>query len=179
MRATEEAARNAAAVEASQPTVREAMEQFVTKHTGKKSAPAIRYRLDRLANLIGDKKIRDVTRLDLIVAIEEIAVGQSNGKTAKQLAGEVLIQAKRVWRFAETREWISKSCIEPLARKDFDARPRKREVTLSIKEVAELWRAWGDAERCKADKVTVAALCLPHSHRATRARSDRCRMGRV
>src|SRR5207244_8773584 len=125
-RAALEAVRDAAAAEASQPTVREAMEQFVTKHIiGKKSAPAIRYRLDRLANLIGNKKIRHVTRLDVIAAIEVIAVGQSNGRTAKQLAGEVLIQAKRVWRFAVTREWVGNSCIEPLARKDFDARPRK------------------------------------------------------
>jgi len=160
-RAAEKAVRKAAAAEASQPTVRDAIEQFMTKQiSGKKSAPAIRYRLERLADLIGDKKMRDVTRQDVISALEEIAAGQKDGKTAKQLAGEVLIQAKRVWRFAEMREWVGKSSIEPLMRKDFDARPRKREVALRIDEVVQLWRALSNPESCKADKATVAALRL-------------------
>ena len=78
------------------------------------------------------RKIRDVTRQEFIAAIEKIAEGQTEGRTAKQLAGEILIHAKRVWRFAETREWVQTSCIERLTRKDFDARPRKRTVTLGI-----------------------------------------------
>jgi hypothetical protein len=53
----------AVAVEAAQPTVNDAIDQFMVKHiAGKKSAPAIRYRLDRLAAYLGAKKIRDVTR---------------------------------------------------------------------------------------------------------------------
>ena len=157
-RATVEAAGQAAAA---QPTVRDAIDQFMAKHIdGKKSAPSIRYRLDRLAALIGDRKMGEVTRQHVIAALEEIAEGQIKGKTAKHLAGEILIHAKRVWRFAETREWVSKSCIEPLARKDFDARPNKRDVTLSLDETAELWQALGDPDRCKADRVTVAALRL-------------------
>lgn len=52
------------------------------------------------------------------------------------------------------------SCIERLARNDFDARPRKRNVTLSIAEVADLWRALGNPARCNAEPVTVAALRL-------------------
>jgi len=159
--AAEEATRVAAAVEAAQPTVRDVIEQFMTKQMGgKKSAPAIRYRLKRLADLIGDSLIRDVTRQDVIAALEKIAEGTKEGRTAKQLAGEVLIQAKRVWRFAETREMVGTSCIAPLARQDLDARPRKRTVVLGIGEVAELWRALGDRARCTADHVTVAALRL-------------------
>jgi len=160
-RAAQEAARIAAAAESAQPTVCDVIDQFMAKHmTGKKSAPAIRYRLDRLAKLLGDKKIHDVGRQDLIAALEKIAEGQTDGRTAKQLAGEILIQAKRVWRFAETRAMVGTSCIAPLTRKDFDARPRKRDVVLSIDEVAELWRALGDSARCTADAVTVAALRL-------------------
>src|ERR1019366_7604313 len=116
------------ALESEQPTVRDVISEFMAKHmTGKKSAPAIRYRLDRLAQLLGDKNIRDGGRQDVIAALEKIAEGQTDGRTAKQLAGEILTQAKRVWRFAETRAMVGTSCIAPLARKDFDARPRKRD----------------------------------------------------
>lgn len=160
-RAKAEAARRAEAVEAQQPSVRQAIEQFMAKQmAGKKSAPAIRYRLDRLARLIGDQKIRQVGKQDVIAALEEIASGQKQGRSAKQLAGEVLIQAKRIWRFAETREWVAASCIAHLTRADFDARPRKRSVVLGLDEVAELWKAIGDPARCKADAVTIAALRL-------------------
>jgi len=55
---------------------------------------------------------------------------------------------------------VKTSCIERLARNDFDARPRKRNVTLSIAEVADLWRALGNPARCNAEPVTVAALRL-------------------
>jgi integrase len=127
---------------------------------GKKSAPAIRYRLDRLAAHLGERKIRDVTRKDVIAALDKIADGQREGQTAKQMAGEVLVQAKRLWRFAEAREWVETSCIEKLTRKDFDARPVKRDVTLRLDELAEIWRAVHDPERCKSDPVTIAALKL-------------------
>ena len=160
-RAEDAAAHKAAAAEAQKPTVGEVIGRFMTKQMkGKKSAPAIQYRLDRLARLLGDRKICEVVRHDVIAALEKIAEGQKDGRTAKQLAGEILIQAKRLWRFAETREWVGRSCIEALARKDFDAKPRKRDVALLIGEVAELWRALSDPARCTADDVTVAALRL-------------------
>ena len=127
---------------------------------GKKSAPAIQYRLDRLAHLLGERKIRDVTRQEVIAALDQIARGQREGRTAKQLAGEILTAAKRIWKFAETREWVHQTCIAGLTRADFDARPRKRDVVLGIDEVAALWKALGDTGRCKADAVTIAALRL-------------------
>jgi integrase len=136
------------------------------KHmSGKKSAPAIRYRLDLLAGILGNKKIATIKRQDVIAALEGIAEGRRKNKQgesipAKQLAGEVLIQAKRVWRFAEAREWVSTSCIERLTRKDFDARPVKRDTVLRIDEVVELWRVLHDPLCCKADPVTIAALKL-------------------
>jgi integrase len=158
-RAELEAARKAAALEAQQPTVADVVGQFLAKHIdGKKSAQAVRYRLDRLVRLLGERKIRDVARQDFIAALEQIARGQREGRGAKQLAGEILIQAKRVWRFAETREWVDQSCIATLVRSDFDAKPRKRDVVLGIDEVAKLWQALRDPNRCKADAVTVAAL---------------------
>ncbi|HKE41941.1 MAG TPA: integrase arm-type DNA-binding domain-containing protein [Casimicrobiaceae bacterium] len=160
-RAEEEAVRVAAAVEAQQPTVRQVVQQFTTKHIcGKKSANAVCYRLDCLVNHLGDRKIRDVSRQEAIAAFEQIGKGRVHGKTAKQFAGEVLTLAKRLWRFAETREWVAASCIAPLTRKDFDARPNKRDVTLRMDELAELWRALGDPNRCKADNITIAALRL-------------------
>jgi integrase len=159
--AAEEAARLAIQKEREQPTVHQAIGRFMSKHIdGKKSATAIRYRLERLVPHFGDRKLRDVTRQDVIRAIESIAEGQHEARPAKQMAGEVLIQAKRLWRFAETREWTDRSCIESLARRDFDARPRKRDVTLTLGELADLWKALGDRQRCKADPVTVAALRL-------------------
>lgn len=154
------AARKAAEeAESSQPTVRQAISHFMTRHMdGKKSAPATRYRLDRLAALIGDKKINEVNRKEFIEAIESIASGHREGKTAKQLAGEVLVTAKRLWRFAESRDWLVESCIERLKRSDFDARPRRREVALRLDELAQVWKAISDPTRCKADPVTIAAL---------------------
>lgn len=135
-----------AAVEAErkQPTVNDAVDSFMQKiMAGKKSAPAIRYRLDRLAAIIGDKKIRDVTRQDVIAALDTIAEGQREGQTAKQLTGEVLTQAKRLWRFAEEREWLAGSPIEKLTRATFDAKPKKRDVTLRLDELAVIWRTAG------------------------------------
>lgn len=147
--------------ERQQPTVKDAIEFFMQKiMAGKKSAPAIRYRLDRLGALIGTKKIRDVTRQDVIAALDTIAEGQREGQTAKQLAGEVLTQAKRLWRFARAREWVVVSCVEELTRCDFDAKPRKRDVTLRFDELAVVWRALDDPKQCKADPVTVAAMKL-------------------
>jgi len=55
-----------------------------------------------LARLLGDKRICDVTRQDVIAALEKIAGGKNDGRTARQLAGEILTPAKRAWRFAET-----------------------------------------------------------------------------
>ncbi len=157
-----DAARKAAEeAETARPTVSQTIDTFMARHmAGKKSAPAIRYRLDRLAADLGERKIRDVTRKDVIAALDKIADGQREGQTAKQLAGEVLVQAKRLWRFAEAREWVEASCIEKLTRKDFDARPVKRDVTLRLDELAEVWRALHDPQRCKSDSVTVAAMKL-------------------
>jgi len=147
------------AAAAAQPTVQEAIERFMAQHVdGKKSAPAVRYRLDRLAGAFGDRKLRDVTRKDVIEELEKIATGRKRGRSAKQLAGEILTTAKRLWRFAESREWVSESCIERLTRAHFDAKPNKRNVTLRLDEVVEVWRTLGDPARCKADPVTVAAL---------------------
>jgi integrase len=150
----------AMAAAAAQPSVTEAIEPFMIQHIdGKKSAGAIRYRFERLASALGGHlKVRDVTRQDVIAALEKIASGQRKGRSAKQLAGEVLTTAKRLWRFAESREWVAESCIERLTRANFDARPNKREVALRLDELAEVWRALGDSARCKADPVTVAAM---------------------
>src|SRR5206468_8470315 len=114
----------------------------------------------RLVTALGDMKIRAVTRQDVISTLEKIAAGQKQGRSAKQLAGEILTTAKRLWRFAESREWVAESCIERLTRANFDARPNKREVALRLDELAEVWRALGDPVRCKADPVTVAAMRL-------------------
>lgn len=160
-KAAKEIAEAEHAAEAAQPTMREAAERFMGQHIeGKKSAPAVRYRLERLVALIGDKLIRDIDRQDLILALEKIAAGQKEGRTAKQLAGEILITAKRLWRFAESREWVAESCIERLSRGDFDAKPRKRDVALRFDELVEVWRALGDPKRCEADPVTIAAMRL-------------------
>ena len=145
--------------ERKQPTVSEAIEIFMAKIiNGKKSEQAIRYRLERLSILLGPKKIRDVTRRDIITALDTVAEGQREGRTAKQLSGEVLTQAKRLWRFAKSREWIDVSCVDELTRRDFDAKPTKRDVTLRLDELAEVWRLLDDPEQCKSDPVTIAAM---------------------
>jgi hypothetical protein len=57
-----EAAQQAEKVESERPTVREAIKLFMAKHiNGKKSASDTQYRLDRLAKILGDRKICDVT----------------------------------------------------------------------------------------------------------------------
>jgi hypothetical protein len=50
---------------------------------------------------------------------------------------------------------VAGSCIEKLTRKDFDSKPKRRDVTLRLDEVALVWRALSDPLRCKADPVTV------------------------
>ena len=144
-----------------QPTVNEAIETFMQKiMAGKKSSPSIQYRLDRLASIIGDKKIADVTRDEVISALDTIAEGQRKGKTAKQLTGEVLTQAKRLWRFAVERGLLVESPIEKLTRSAFDAKPNKRDVTLRLDELAAIWRALDNPNQCKSDPVTIAAMKL-------------------
>jgi integrase len=160
-KAAEAAQRAAMEREARQPTVKEAVEAFATKYlTGKKSGASMRYRLDRLAKEVGHRNVRDLTRKDIVAALEKIAEGCQKGRTAKQLAGEVLVHAKRLWRYAVVCEWIDASCIEVLTRADIDARPRRRSVVLHLDEIAELWRALADPERCKSDVTTIAALRL-------------------
>jgi integrase len=157
------AAATLAAAEAvrKQPTVQEAIDTFMLKiMAGKKSANTVRYRFDRLAGIIGTKKIREVTRQDVIAALDTIAEGQREGKTAKQLSGEVLTTAKRLWRFAAEREWTGASCIEQLTRSSFDAKPTKRDVTLRFDELAVVWRTLDDPDQCKSDPVTIAAMKL-------------------
>jgi integrase len=148
--------------ELAQPTVAEAAERFFKKNVvGKRSANQIKYRLDRLSSSsIGNKKIRDVTRQNIIAVFEKIAEGLKEGKTAKLLAGEVLTTAKRLWRYAEAHEWVAQSCIATLQRKDFDAAYKPRQVRLRVDEIAELWRALIDPLRCKSDPVTIAAIKL-------------------
>ncbi len=71
-----ETARTAAiAAEAAQPTIRDVVEQFMAKHmAGKKSAPSIRYLLDRLTAILGDQKFGDVTRQNVIALIDDATV---------------------------------------------------------------------------------------------------------
>lgn len=160
-RAAAAALRAAEEAEAALPTVSQAIDLFMAKiMAGKKSEPAIRYRLDRLAAHLGDKKIRDVTRQDILDALDKIASGANEGRTAKLLAGEVLTQARRLWRFAVVREWAATSPIADVTRRDVDAQPNKRSVTLRLDELAQLWRALGDARKCKSDPVTIAAMRL-------------------
>lgn len=147
--------------ERKQPTVNEAIDSFMQKIiAGKKSAPAIHYRLERLAAIIGNRKIREVTRQDVIAALDTIAQGQREGKAAKQMAGEVLNTAKRLWRFAAQRELVVESPIEKLTRDAFDAKPNKRDVFLRLDELAVIWRTLDNPELCKSDPVTIAAMKL-------------------
>lgn len=128
-------------VERTQPTVEDAVELFMAKMmAGKNSAPGVLYRFTRLTEIIGTKKIRDLTRQDSIAALDTIGEGRRDGRTAKQFAGEVLTLAKRLWRFAKAREWVPVSCVEELSPRDFDARPKKREVTLRFYELAAIGR---------------------------------------
>jgi integrase len=141
------------------PTVQAAADTFLERvMAGKKSEPAIRYRLERLTATLGASRIREVTRQQVIAAIDKVAAGQ-RGEPAKQLAGEVLTVAKRLWRFAEERGWVEESCIERVTRAAFDARPTKRDVALRMDELAAVWRVLG-SPACVSDPVTVAALRL-------------------
>ena len=84
---------------------------------------------------------------------------RKKGQTAKQLSGEVLTQAKRLWRFAKSREWVAASCVEELTRRDFDAKPKKREVTLRLDELAVIWRVLDNPSNA-GPPVTIAAMKL-------------------
>lgn len=148
--------------EQAQPTVAEAAALFFKKNIeGKRSASHVKYRLDRLStSSIGNIKIREVSRQNVIAVFEKVAEGQKDGKTAKLLAGEVLTTAKRLWRYAEAHEWIAQSCIATLQRKDFDSAYKPRQVRLRLDEIAELWRVLVDPLKCKSDPVSIAAIKL-------------------
>lgn len=64
--------------------INQAIETFMARRmAGKKSESTIRYRLDRLAAHLGEQKIDNVTRKEFITALDKIADGQREGKTAK------------------------------------------------------------------------------------------------
>jgi hypothetical protein len=77
--------------ELAQPTVAEAAERFFQKNiVGKRSAHHVKYRLDRLStSSLGNKKIRDITRQNVIAVIEKVAEGQKEGKTACRFASNI------------------------------------------------------------------------------------------
>ena len=147
--------------EAAMPTVKEAIESFMAKiMAGKKSAPAIRYRLDRLATIIGDKKIRDVTRQDVIAALETIAEGQNeraHGEAIGRGGIDPSQAALALRQIAGMGSGFMRGRAYParLRRK-----PTKRDVTLRLDELAAVWRALDNPEQCKADPVTIAAMKL-------------------
>ena len=154
-----DALKKAVELENALPTVKDVVDLFLKINIdGKRSENNIKYRLHRLCAYIGDKKIIDVSRQDVIFAIDSIGKGQKPGKSAKQLSGEVLIQAKRVWRFAKNRELVETSCIDELTRRDFDAKPKKRDVVLRFDELGVIWRTIDNPFLCKSDPVTLAAM---------------------
>lgn len=154
-------ARKAATTQTSNPTVNAVIDNFDDTYVkGKKSAHCIRYRLNLIRSKLGARAISEVSHSDVITTIESIAQGRREGGSAKQLAGEVLSLIKRVWRFAESREWIEESRIERLKRRDFDARPQVREVTLRLDEVARVWKTLEDRTKCKSSPEVIFALKL-------------------
>jgi len=147
--------------ENAEPTLNYVIDQFERGHVeGKASAPAVRYRLKLIRDGLGESKIKQIKRPSIVTLIENVAVGRREGSSAKQLAGEVLTLIKRVWRFAESREWVTEGYMERLTRADFDARPNRREVTLRIDEMMHIWQVLADIENCKSEPETLAALKL-------------------
>lgn len=145
--------------EKNKPTLDDVINQFLEKIIkGKKSASNIKYKLKRLSELLGNKKIHHITRDDILSALDTISHGKKPENPSKQMAGEVLITTKRLWKFAKTRGIVKELPFDDIKRNDIDASPRKRSTTLYLNELKILWKNINDKEVFKADPVTVAAL---------------------
>lgn len=150
------------AAEDNAKTLQEAIDDFYKKVlSGLKSGLATRYRLERFAREIGgENKLKNISKADVLRALDQIAEGQKEGKTAKQLAGETLTMVKRLFKWAVERDYAPRSPVEEITRKVQGTAPKRREVTLQMHELVALWCAVGDRAVCKSDPVTVAALKL-------------------
>ncbi|WP_111748781.1 tyrosine-type recombinase/integrase [Salinisphaera orenii] len=118
-------------------TVAHVVERFCRSHADKlKSAQAVRGVLENhLVPAIGEKKITDVRRPDVIAAVEAIA------ETRPRQGALLLTYTKQLFEWAENREIVEINPIASLKASKIDKgmTPRARARVLKEDEIVSLW----------------------------------------
>ena len=138
--------------ERAEPSVSDAVERFVKSKAGLQSAGAIEAALNRhLLPALGDRKVRQVRRRDVIAVIEAIAVEHP------RQAGKVLTYTKQLFSWAEDRELVEVSPIASLKPKRIAGGliARKRARVLDDDEIRGFWQ---NVEDCGIHGITAQAL---------------------
>lgn len=143
-----------------EPTVKELAVEWLDLHaTGLKSEGAIRgYILNDLVPAIGNMKVSDVRRRDVIEVVEVKAI-----KTPRA-AAQVLLYARKLMDHATDRDYIPANPLAGLKPSSIKVRgrrdPLKSVVRGRILDSAEIKSLWDNAETAGFHKLTALALKL-------------------
>jgi integrase len=141
-----------------EPTVEELAKEWLKKAaTGLKSEGAIRgYMLNDIVPAIGDMKVTDVKRRDVIELVEAKAM------TAPRAAAQVLLYARRLMDYATDRDIIGANPLAGLKPGSIQVEgkrdPLKAVARGRILTADEIRAFWANADTCGLHRLT--ALCL-------------------
>lgn len=138
-----------------EPTVSRVVQRYCTAHVDHlASATSVRGTLERhLLPALGNRKLRDVRRRDVIALLEPLAAAKP------RQAGKLLGYMKQVFAYAEDREIIEASPIATLTARKIGPglTARRRARVLTDDEIRTFWRR---AETCGMHRLTALALKL-------------------
>jgi integrase len=130
-------------VEAGAPaiTVAAVVDEFLEKHVSKvRTARAIELRIRReILPRWGAHPITEITRANVVAAVDEIAA-----RGHHESARSTLKIAKRLFRWAVTRGYLTASPAADIKARDLLAAARPRQRVLTDSELKLVWRAAGD-----------------------------------
>ena len=143
-----------------EPLVKDLATEWLDKAaTGLKSEKAIRaYLLNDVVPAIGNMKVTDVRRRDVIELVE------AKAETAPRAAAQVLLYARRLMDYATDRDLIPANPLAGLKPGSIQVKgkrdPLKAVVRARILDHDEIRTFWANAETCGLHRLTALALKL-------------------
>ena len=144
----------------SEPLVKDVANDWLEKAaTGLKSEKAIRgYMLNDIVPAIGNMKVTDVRRRDVIELVE------AKAEKAPRAAAQVLLYARRLMDYATDRDFIPANPLAGLKPGSIQVKGKrdalKAVVRLRILDHDEIRSFWANAEKCGLHRLTALALKL-------------------
>jgi len=141
-----------------EPLVKELATEWLDKAaTGLKSEKAIRgYVLNDIVPAIGNMKVTDVRRRDVIELVE------AKAETAPRAAAQVLLYARRLMDYATDRDFVPANPLAGLKPGSIQVKGKrdalKTVVRARILDHDEIRSFWANAETCGLHRLTALAL---------------------